>query len=284
MSRFEKSIDALRVFTLNAWFRPPLEERQREIAIWIDTVQPHIVCLQEVREIPGAPTLADTLAEECSGEWSVAFGGHVDGENLLSGNAVMSRWPIEASETFRLECADSRPKTLLWATTRGVNVFNVHLTADPEGAFVREKQAVFIDDLIRSKDAAASEFPVVLAGDFNATPGSNVIRFLRGEASLGERSTFYQDAWAVAGDGPGFTWHHGNPNAPPAYLFNARCDYIFVGLPKVSVGWSRNETPAVIPVGQVVRAYVVCDSSITGTFASDHYGVVADIQWENVKL
>ena len=56
--------------------------------------------------------------------------------------------------------------------------------------------------------------------------------------SLLGRSAFFQDAWEVAGDGTGITWDHANPLTPPAYCCDARCDYVFVGAPMVSVGWS----------------------------------------------
>ena len=98
MANFTRPIDVLRVMTLNTWFLPPLDDRGREMAAWIDTVDPHIVCLQEVRKRADKATLADLLAEQCTGEWSVAYGGSPEENGLLSGNAVMSRWPVEASE------------------------------------------------------------------------------------------------------------------------------------------------------------------------------------------
>ena len=52
-------------------------------------------------------------------------------EGLLFGNTVMSRWAVEASETYVLECADPRPKLLRYARTGGVDVFCAHLTSDP---------------------------------------------------------------------------------------------------------------------------------------------------------
>ena len=57
MDYFTRPIDILRVMTLNTWFRPPLEDRMREMATWIDVVNPHIVCLQEVRKRADEATL-----------------------------------------------------------------------------------------------------------------------------------------------------------------------------------------------------------------------------------
>ena len=264
----------LRILTLNTWYVPPLEDRTREIAAWIDAVNPHIACLQEVRKAADGESLADCLAEQCTGEWSVAYGGRLDSDGLLAGNAVMSRWSVEASEMYELECADRRPKSMLYVRTGGFDVFCVHLTVNPKGAAVREAQVLFIDDIISSQSVEQSLAPPILAGDFNAPPESSAIRFLCGDLGLSERGTFYQDAWAVSGDGPGITWDHRNPHTTSAYLFDGRIDYIFVGVPKAPVDGGENLN---IRSGQVLGAYMACDVALTGTYASDHYGVVADI-------
>ena len=43
----------------------------------------------------------------------------------------------------------------------------------------------------------------ILCGDFNAQPDSDEIRFLSGFTVLEGRTTYYQDAWRVAGEGTG---------------------------------------------------------------------------------
>jgi len=58
--------------------------------------------------------------------------------------------------------------------------------------------------------------PPLLAGDFDATPDNSSIRFLTGLQSLEGVSTYWLDAFAVAGDGsPGYTWSTDNPYAAP---------------------------------------------------------------------
>ena len=276
MANFTRPDDVLRILTLNTWYVPPLEDRTREMAAWIDAVDPHIACLQEIRKEADKATVADCLAKQCTGEWSVGYGGRLDGDGLLSGNAVMSRWSVEASEMYVLECADRRPKSLLYVRTGGFDVFCAHLTRDPKGAVVRERQVLFIDDIISSQSVEQSPLPPILAGDFNAPPESSAIRFLRGDLGLCGRGTFYQDAWAVSGDGPGITWDHRNPHTTPAYLFDGRIDYVFVGVPKAPLSGGEGENLNVLS-GQVLDAYIACDLALTGTYASDHYGVVADI-------
>ena len=112
--------------------------------------------------------------------------------------------------------------------------------------------------------------PAILCGDFNAEPDSDEIRFLTSLTSIGDRTTFYQDAWRVAGDGPGYTqdWRT-NPIAASLNVHRKRIDYIFVGDPFLRVGHA----------GRVLRAEVVADEPLTGVLASDHAGLVAEIVW-----
>jgi len=89
---------------------------------------------------------------------------------------------------------------------------------------------------------------------------------LSGLATLGGRSVYYQDAWRVAGArGPGLTWDNRNPFAAEAIETDRRIDYIFVG-------W-RRDTGA----GRVESASVVSNRALTGTYATDHYGLLAEI-------
>jgi endonuclease/exonuclease/phosphatase family metal-dependent hydrolase len=69
--------------------------------------------------------------------------------------------------------------------------------------------------------------PPILCGDFNAEPDSDEIRFLCSLAPLDGRTTGYQDAWRVAGDGPGYTqdWRT-NPIAAAMNVHRKRIDYV----------------------------------------------------------
>jgi endonuclease/exonuclease/phosphatase family metal-dependent hydrolase len=269
----------LRLMTVNTLFKPPTGQRWRELAAWIAAESPDIICLQECRRDRGRD-VSSWIASSLPDAWFAAFGGVEEGDHRhVSGNAVLSRWPIEHEARSRLECQDAWPKVLLHVRTAGIDIYCVHLTAALDGAAVREAQVLVIDDFIRATADPGSGLPPVLAGDFNAGPRASAIGFLRGECSLRRHSAFYQDAWAVAGDGPGITWDHANPLTPPAYCYDARCDYVFVGAPKVSVGWSSGAREDLAPAGQVTAARIVCDRPLTGHMASDHYGVVAEICW-----
>lgn len=94
--------------------------------------------------------------------------------------------------------------------------------------------------------------------------------------AVGGRGTFYQDAWAASSNGLGLTWDRRNPHTTAGYLFDGRIDYVFVGVPKAAPGQSVDGAPK-FRSGQVIDARIACDYALTGTYASDHYGVVADI-------
>jgi len=275
----ERPADVFRVLTLNSWFHPPFDGRATEISAWIDLLDPDVVCLQEVRvSAPARAELIEYVARNCRERWYSSIGHRSEWSNLAASNTILSRRPIEEATTHSLPESVGRSRNVLHAVTSRVDVFCTHLTSSPAGALVREAEVLAIDEIIESSAYRDSPLPPILAGDFNATPGSSAIRYLRGEQSLERRATFFQDAWGVRGEGDGHTWSHRNPHVPPTYLFDARVDYVFVGMPKAPLSWSGGSDPNVTPVGQVVDARVVCDRSLTGTFASDHFGVVADIR------
>jgi endonuclease/exonuclease/phosphatase family metal-dependent hydrolase len=118
--------------------------------------------------------------------------------------------------------------------------------------------------------------PTIIAGDFNAAPDAASIRYLAGLQSLDGKSVHYHDAWAVAGDGPGFTWTADNPNAARVIgqivgqpRHGRRIDYIFVG------GWDAHPKAR----ASVLNIERVFDKPVNGVWLSDHYGVLADIEF-----
>lgn len=112
--------------------------------------------------------------------------------------------------------------------------------------------------------------PPLVCGDFNAEPDSDEMRFLCGLTSIDGCTTYYQDAWRVAGDGPGHTqlWRT-NPIAADMNVPSKRIDYVLVGDPFQRRGGA----------GRVLAASVAFDEPITGVVASDHCGLVVDVVW-----
>ena len=60
------------------------------------------------------------------------------------------------------------------------------------------------------EDAQAQDSPVLLMGDWNTTEGSDIYK---------QVSAIFQDGWALAGLGPGWTWPH---NLEPYFRLKAR--------------------------------------------------------------
>jgi endonuclease/exonuclease/phosphatase family metal-dependent hydrolase len=138
----------------------------------------------------------------------------------------------------------------------------------------REEQIETVDRLLKAhlQKLPASPLLTLLMGDFNATPDSDEVRFLRGLHSLAGRRTYYQDAFLCKSDGPadhGFTWSRRNPYTQRLrFLQNdRRLDYVFVSPP------SRDGR------GTVHDCRVVLDRPDNdGAFPSDHFGVYAEVQ------
>jgi endonuclease/exonuclease/phosphatase family metal-dependent hydrolase len=170
---------------------------------------------------------------------------------------------------------------LLHARTAGLDVFCTHLTSLYPFGNLREQQVLRIDELVAEHADPSSPLPPILAGDFNAEPDSTEIRFLTGSTSLEGRSTYFQDAWRVAGgrepgpvgpgvsprDRDGITWSNENPFAAAEHEPDRRIDYVFSG-------WRRSDGR-----GRISACSVVCDRPLTGsTFPTDHFGLLADIE------
>jgi endonuclease/exonuclease/phosphatase family metal-dependent hydrolase len=286
----------LRVVQLNAGslLEPDWPARRLEILEWLRRLAPDVVCLEEIWQSDESPNTAGWLAgnlPELGYHWT--FGGAPFGEELWAdqslqfGSAVLSRWPIDDSRHHRLPVASdedpvvrSIPWELLHVRTAGLDVFVCHLAAAPTHGRHRQRQVLAIDELIREAcddvevvglpAQRRDSMPPILSGDFNAEPDSDEIRFLGGLTVLDGRTTYYQDAWRVAGDGPGYTqdWR-ASPIADSANVPRKRIDYVFVG-----DAWFRQGN-----AGRVLSVSLAFDEPLTGVHASDHVGLVVDIVW-----
>jgi endonuclease/exonuclease/phosphatase family metal-dependent hydrolase len=109
--------------------------------------------------------------------------------------------------------------------------------------------------------------PPILCGDFNAEPDADEIRYLSGFTTLEGRSVYFADCFRVAGDGSnGHTFCRRNPYAASVREPDRRIDYIFVRGPDKQ---GR---------GEPLTCRVVFDQpNADGVFASDHFGVLAEI-------
>jgi endonuclease/exonuclease/phosphatase family metal-dependent hydrolase len=262
----------LKVVTLNLWGeQPPLARRIKLAIDGLQALQPDVIGLQEVRQVPGAvPNQAETLGQalgmEVYFEPATPWGGGDEGLAILSRHPIVERRAHELPHAVPTERRLLVGATLETAVGR-VEVYTTHLNYRLTDGGKREDQVVAIDAHIA---ASASELPKILVGDFNATPDSDEIRFLRGQHTSAGRRTYWQDAWERRhGRADGFTWARANPyTARLRWLErDRRLDYVFVSPMK------RDGR------GVVLDCRIVLDREASdGALPSDHFGVYAEVQ------
>ncbi len=255
------------VLSLNIWNRgEPWEQRRELIREGLRELSPDVVTLQEVLELPGIAQ-AHELAEGLG--YDVTFGRDGD-DHYAFGNAILSRWPARETRTDPLPREGTRENrcivyACLDAPWGKLPVFSTHLNWKLHEGPVRLAQVRFIARLVAER-CGEDDLPAVLAGDFNAEPASDEVRFLAGlHGSAGEQ-VYFADCFGVAGGGTqGATFVGRNPYAAPVREPDRRIDYVFVRGPN-----ARFE-------GYPIEAKVVFDGGSDGVWASDHLGVWARI-------
>lgn len=275
----------LRLCTINFWgIEPPLERRLDLARRQLAELAPDVIGMQEVRPLDGKSgrTTADVLAEalgmervyEVAVSWKEgAFGpGRPGGEEGL---ALLSRFPIALHRATPLpEARPTEARILLsakLATPAGpLWCHTTHLHYRLDDGLAREKQVLVVDEVVRSLGRGADDLPQLVCGDFNAPPDADEIRFLRGLCSLDGRRTHFQDAWLRAHpDEAGLTWSSDNEQTRPlrSLDIDRRIDYVFVT--------TRRKDGR----GTVIDAQVVLtERDEGGACASDHFGVLAEVQ------
>jgi endonuclease/exonuclease/phosphatase family metal-dependent hydrolase len=264
---------SFKVLTLNIWNRfGPWPERLEVIRAGLRELAPDLVGLQEVLRADASQggdglDQAALLAEGFG--YHVAYGRAT--KDIAYGNAVLSRWPIARQEVFTLPNVETdEHRCVVFAEIDApfgrVPFFVTHLNWKLHHGHVREVQVREVADIVR-RTAPTSGFPPVLVGDFNADADADEIRFLRGLTSLGGKSVYFADAFAVAGDGTrGATFVRRNPYAALVHEPDRRLDYVFVRGPDDR--WR----------GEVLEARVCFDEpDARGIWASDHLGVIASV-------
>jgi endonuclease/exonuclease/phosphatase family metal-dependent hydrolase len=271
----------LRVLTLNVENVEGDPRRTKTINTELRRIDPDLVSFQEVIQDPDRAQLNELLADTGlhGTHQSEAMAYTPPFADRYGGTAVATRWPHATVEVLDMRVAGGAD--VPWCTV----AVTVPVADEGELLFigttaawrldaqaVRDQQAVALTDLDARHRRA---LPTIIAGDFNAEPDAASIRYLRGLQSLGGRSVHYHDAWQVAGSGPGYTWTTDNPNTQNVLdavvrqpQHHRRIDYVFIG------SWHQHHNAFC----QVRSAAVAFDQPIDGVWASDHYGVVVDVE------
>jgi endonuclease/exonuclease/phosphatase family metal-dependent hydrolase len=261
-------VTSLRVLTLNIWnCQGPWRKRLRLIRRELEALAPDLVGLQEV--MCHDATQTDQARDIAAGlGYHMAYGPASQlGDGPQFGNAVLSRFPILAQHIVPLPgkaTEESRAVLHVAVDAPGGRLafFATHLDWKPEHGDVRVGQVAAILDAVNAL-APGAEVPAVLVGDFNAGPETEEVRLVC--APCEDRVPF-ADCFAAAGDGsPGHTFARSNRYAAKGCERSQRIDYVF----------SR---PDRVGRGEPLLARVVCTTPAGGVFASDHYGVYAEIR------
>ncbi|ACY16006.1 endonuclease/exonuclease/phosphatase family protein [Haliangium ochraceum] len=275
----------MRVVTLNLWgTTPPLATRLALAAEQLRALAVDVVALQEVRHAGDGRTTAAHLAEALgfqhhyaaavrwtAEDWPEDVPGAGAGEEGL---AILSRHGL--AECRALALPEARPTEARILLSAAIDapagrcwVHTTHLHYALDDGLARERQVLAIDHALR---ACAAEEPAavhILCGDFNAEPDSDEMRFLRGLCTLAGRRSYFQDAFAHRHPGEdGVTWctERGAARARRSMDRDRRLDYIYV---------SKRQRDG---RGTVREARVVLGGRSGEVAASDHYGVLADVQ------
>lgn len=143
----------------------------------ISALDPDVVALQEVDSAVERTNRLDqaTVLAEVTGMHS-AFGGFFDYQGGRYGMALLSRYPLQSVENHRLPDG-AEPRTALAVRIDPeedgdeIIVVGIHLYATAEE---RSAQADCLLEIFRDVTT-----PIILAGDFNSTPDSEVMASFR---------------------------------------------------------------------------------------------------------
>jgi endonuclease/exonuclease/phosphatase family metal-dependent hydrolase len=274
----------LRVITLNVWNNQGDPRRHDIINRELRRLNPDLVSIQEVIDVPTQSQL-ETLQRGLnlhSTHQASVLEVQPPYSDRYGGTAVATRWHHRVVEALDLNISGG--KDVPWHTLAvivpvpgaGDLLFiGTTLSWRLSDAAVRERQAVALSDL---DTRHRTSLPTIIAGDVNAAPDAACIPYMSGLQPVDGRSVKYHDAWAIAGDGPGYTWTIDNPNAQlemerivrqPNY--RQRIDYIFVG------SWDAHAKAHC----RIVATSLVFNDPVEGIWLSDHFGVVADLEIGN---
>jgi endonuclease/exonuclease/phosphatase family metal-dependent hydrolase len=265
----------LRVATLNAFgVRENWPARRTVMKSGFAELNADLVALQEVIATDEYDQVRDVLGDG----YDVAH--HSERETDGQGISIASRWPITARHEVNLHLT-TRPAGFACSALIceiqppepiGRTVFVNHLpdwqlTHEAE----REQQTVavarFIENIVDGEPVH-----VIVAGDMDATPDAASIRFWTGKQSLDGLSVCYRDAWTACHPGdPGLTFTPENTLMPIAEIGDwelepgRRIDYLLIRCTDHG------------PTLHTASCRRLFDRAVDGVWASDHFGVTADL-------
>jgi endonuclease/exonuclease/phosphatase family metal-dependent hydrolase len=263
----------VRVLTLNLWGRRGDWEARRAVIVEaLRQLRPDLVALQEAVVTDEYDQAADLLGPDFHLAHQQEREPGEEGVERGQGTSSGSRWPLGDVREVDLHVSS---RTAGFACTTlvaevdspfGPLVFANHVPSW-QLDFERERELQALA-AARELERLAGDRHVVLAGDFTAEPQSAGVRFLTGRQSLDGTSVCYRDAWeSVHGDEPGETFTPSNP-------LLSDWDWPFRRLDYVLVRCGEHGGPTL----EITRCERFLDEPVGGVWASDHFGVVAELE------
>ena len=261
----------MRVVTQNLWgTRGDFEARRDVLRKGFRELEPDLVAFIEAIETDEYDQVVDLLGDG----YHVAH--QIDREPDGQGASIASRWPLGDLHELDLQVT---PRVAGFAATTmvvevdapepyGPLVFANHVPSwQLQFEHERELQALavarFLEDFVGGR-----ELHVVLAGDFSSDPEAANVRFITGRQSLDGTSVCYRDAWESVHPGErGETSKTDNPLVADWDWPFKRLDYVFVRCGEHGG-----------PTLEIKSCELVFDKPVGGVWASDHFGVVADLE------
>jgi endonuclease/exonuclease/phosphatase family metal-dependent hydrolase len=261
----------MRISTLNLWNRfGDWDERRAVLGAGFRALRPDLAAFQEAIKTDEYDQVADLLGPE----YHIVHQSEPEPDG--AGIAVASRWPVGEVREIDLHVTPGTEDFPCAALAVSVTIADkpllfVNHKPHWRSTFEREREmqalvtARCVEELVGGRD-----MHVVLAGDFDATPEAASIRFWTGRQSLDGTSVCYRDAWETRHPGdPGFTFMPGhNPLVSDNWPLDMsrRIDCIFVRC---------GEHGPTLAITSCERLF---DQPVNGVWASDHYGVTAELQ------
>ena len=254
----------------------------------LDFVAIQEVVLDEKNKIDTALILSELsglkLASCVSGEVTNVITGQIQGTAILTKLEVVTpnisiSAPPDSVDGSSQEYKKYAAAVLRAPNNRLVFVCSVHLPWGAHNEVRRLKHSLYLDlQITEIMKSLPPESISILAGDFNTNANSESLRFLQGETTYAEKSTFWVDLWTEKGEGSGFTFDPSinNPNLRetayksgiilPELMPARRLDFLLLK------GWVFGRA------GSPLRAGLLGDKpNLNNAFASDHFGVMGEI-------
>lgn len=243
------------VVTLNLWHdKGDWPKRQAMITAALRRLQPDVIALQEVLQDTHLPNQAVTLAAALGYRHVFVSVDPPDAPRRY-GNAVLTRHALVAEGWKALRPFDDYRTVAhvrIGIGARELDVYATHLHFTEGGRAIRREQVGDLLDYVRDTTRGAAS---IIVGDFNAPADAPEFDVLRAD---------YRDAYDLthpqaAQDAPA----HSTLN--PAYLPALRVDHVLFDRRTLSVAGARRLLDA---------------PDADGTWASDHFGVLATLRFE----